>query len=251
MKYLIGLKFERLTVIKKVKPIIKNWSTFLCKCDCGKKIKALGYLLKAGRKKSCGCLWQDKFKFKKTLPDLIAGGKFNNLTVISFVNKKSDGTFNYKCKCDCGKEVIVSSKSLLSNNNKSCGCLKFLTKEEAIKNNAKKIYTKIYDDGDISFEEFLILSQNPCYYCGTLLSNSFNMYKHKSGNKKNTSTQFVKDNGAFNYNGLDRVNNNIGHFKNNVVSCCKTCNFMKRNKSKNDFLNHVKLIYNYHLKFKK
>lgn len=44
------------------------------------------------------------------------------------------------------------------------------------------------------------------------------------------------------YNGIDRVNNDIGYLIENCVSCCKVCNFMKRSMSKNDFINHVNKI---------
>ena len=30
----------------------------------------------------------------------------------------------WRCKCDCGKEVIVQSSNLINGNTKSCGCLK-------------------------------------------------------------------------------------------------------------------------------
>src|SRR5207244_1875549 len=34
-------------------------------------------------------------------------------------------------------------------------------------------------------------------------------------------------NGAFTYNGLDRLDGVKGYVKHNVVSCCSTCNWMK------------------------
>ena len=39
--------------------------------------------------------------------------------------------------------------------------------------------------------------------------------------------------------GLDRVNNNKGYQKNNVVPCCSTCNMMKRCLGVTDWLDHM------------
>lgn len=51
---MIGLKFARLTVIKRdSKPSGRH---YLCRCDCGKEVVVLGALLRSGGRKSCGCL---------------------------------------------------------------------------------------------------------------------------------------------------------------------------------------------------
>lgn len=51
---MIGLKFARLTVIKRdSKPRGRH---YLCRCDCGKEVVVLGALLRSGGRKSCGCL---------------------------------------------------------------------------------------------------------------------------------------------------------------------------------------------------
>ena len=60
--------------------------------------------------------------------------KFNNLTVIDTAYEKeyvSRGKLYrrvfWKCKCDCGNEIIVSSSDLKSGNTKSCGCMRILS----------------------------------------------------------------------------------------------------------------------------
>ena len=54
----------------------------------------------------------------------LIGSRFDRLIVVSDTNNRtSDGCVLWKCKCDCGNEVIVKSQSLLSGNTKSCGCL--------------------------------------------------------------------------------------------------------------------------------
>src|SRR5579859_8026982 len=52
----------------------------------------------------------------------LVGQKFNMLTVISSAPKiKKDNAWN--CRCDCGKIIIVRTKTLTCNEQKSCGCL--------------------------------------------------------------------------------------------------------------------------------
>lgn len=59
----------------------------------------------------------------------LVGKKFDRLTVIEDVGKIIVDNSNIKrscvkCKCDCGKEVIVKKTLLTHNKVKSCGCLK-------------------------------------------------------------------------------------------------------------------------------
>jgi hypothetical protein len=52
------------------------------------------------------------------------GDHFGRLEVLSPSINVSTGHCLWKCKCQCGKETIVSSSSLTTGNTKSCGCLK-------------------------------------------------------------------------------------------------------------------------------
>lgn len=42
--------------------------------------------------------------------------------------------------------------------------------------------------------------------------------------------------------GLDRINNDAGYEMNNVVPCCKVCNYMKADMSQDEFRAHVRSI---------
>lgn len=68
---LIGQRFGKLTVIKRLENNYHGNTTWLCKCDCGNEIKVLGYRLTTGQTKSCGCL-KSKYKGKqKRIRDII------------------------------------------------------------------------------------------------------------------------------------------------------------------------------------
>lgn len=60
MSDLIGKRFGQLTVLKRM--VSNKWRQFcwLCRCDCGKEKIIIGYNLKSGTTKSCGCLHKEK-----------------------------------------------------------------------------------------------------------------------------------------------------------------------------------------------
>lgn len=86
-----------------------------CQCDCGNICMASIGSLRAGYKKSCGCLSHPPLK------DFV-GKRFGSLTVTEYAGKR-DGMHRWKCVCNCGKETIVGQTLLQSGKTKSCGCL--------------------------------------------------------------------------------------------------------------------------------
>ncbi|KKL97903.1 hypothetical protein LCGC14_1829790 [marine sediment metagenome] len=56
MNNLIGQKFGRLTVLKRMDNDKHRNSMWLCRCDCGKEKIICGYDLKRGHTQGCGCL---------------------------------------------------------------------------------------------------------------------------------------------------------------------------------------------------
>ncbi len=73
-------------------------------------------------------------------------------------------------------------------------------------------------DFHVSKSIFNQIRQNECYLCG----------------KPSSQTH---------YNGIDRVNNNLGYVKGNIDSCCGTCNFIKRDQSLKDMIFQCKNIF--------
>lgn len=99
---------------------------------------------------------------------------------------------------------------------------------------AKGIYRRKYRDrnpGDLTFEDFLVLTQQPCFYCNAPPSNAYNEFKHARSALPETIA-----NGTYRYNGLDRVDNAKGHDLDNLVPCCSMCNFAKRHHSQEHFM---------------
>ena len=106
---LTGQKFYEWTVIKKADPSPSGRTRWLCRCSCGKIGIVGAYDLKNGKHRSCG---HDRKHNIKNLANQV----FGELTAIEYA-----GNGKWKCKCSCGKEVIVSGYDLTSGHTKSCG----------------------------------------------------------------------------------------------------------------------------------
>ncbi|MGN0965617.1 MAG: hypothetical protein ACI4O6_09695 [Dysosmobacter sp.] len=50
------------------------------------------------------------------------GARFGRLTVIAPTEQRNRGTIVWRCRCDCGKEVLVDSRKLSAGAVRSCGC---------------------------------------------------------------------------------------------------------------------------------
>ena len=75
------------------------------------------------------------------MPDEMIGTKFGRLTVLEQAGVNKHRSRLWKCVCDCGSEVVVSTPSLRSGNTKSCGCLhKDSMKEAGAKHRAHNLY---------------------------------------------------------------------------------------------------------------
>lgn len=54
----------------------------------------------------------------------ISGQKYGRLTALEYVGKNDKGRTVWRCRCDCGATLLVTSNSLRRNNTRSCGCFK-------------------------------------------------------------------------------------------------------------------------------
>lgn len=172
-------------------------------------------------------------------PINLTGQKFGKLTVIEEAYRKKN--VYWKCLCDCGTETIVIGSGLRNGHTTSCGCNKIdgaiktarkMLSEDPRITSAKNVYGNHYKDGNITFEQFIELSQMDCYYCSNKSENS-NIYNRYKGKRK-TVLQDISV-GNFYYNGLDRLDNSKLHDLDNVVPCCKWCNAAKLKRTSFEF----------------
>ncbi len=180
------------------------------------------------------------------------GLKFGKLTVLEKLPERNlSGRILYKCICDCGKDHNATGDILRSGRCKSCGCNRFLClPPNKLKDRNKAIWKYLYQstiikrnkkfkiNTDINLEEFILISKNSCFYCGLYESN-FMKDRKKINKIDRTSETIVR------YNGIDRVNSNLGYVKNNIVTCCKYCNTAKNTMTQEDFFTFIKRLYEY------
>ena len=87
LKDLTGLRFGRLTVLKKDSVNKYGQTIWIAKCDCKNIVKTLGNALKNGFTKSCGCYKKERVSANNTSRALPFGeGCFNHL----FKNYKNE-----------------------------------------------------------------------------------------------------------------------------------------------------------------
>ena len=174
------------------------------------------------------------------------GERYSRLIITRFSHLEKRNS-HWFCKCDCGNTIVVRLSSLRNKNTQSCGCLqkeiatqhkinenkgRALPLGEAAKRSLYRIYIRNSKKRGVSFnlnfDEFIKLTNGNCYYCNV------------APGQLHTKPDF---NGSHQYNGIDRVDNNLGYTKINSVSCCSFCNRAKGVLSENEFLNRIAKIY--------
>lgn len=123
-KDLTGQRFGMLTALGRAQSI-NGRTTWLCKCDCGNFKIAQTDLLVRGATKSCGCLIK---RYKDFRAEDLTGRRFGRLVAVEeverdYMNRVVSNAL-WRCRCDCGQEIITLAGSLKAGKTRSCGCLR-------------------------------------------------------------------------------------------------------------------------------
>lgn len=112
MENLIGSEFGKWKVIgMDTKKYNTRGTRYICECECGTIKSVRATYLRTGKSTSCGC--------SKKID--LSGQKFGKLTVLeTLYNYNGKNRATYKCKCECGNIVYISSNSI--HRQQSCGC---------------------------------------------------------------------------------------------------------------------------------
>lgn len=171
---------------------------------------------------------QSAAKFSKTDKKYV-NKKFGIIKVIKLSHVKNNRRF-YDILClNCNTYSKLRSDNILRKNRVCCTNCKNIVQSEISQNKYSKLrkYRKIYNsyknnaksrniNFEINLEKTIKLVDSNCFYCNDETSK-----------------------------GIDRFNNKLGYTNENVVPCCKNCNFMKNNLTINDFLQHIEKIYKF------
>ena len=188
-----------------------------------------------------------------------SGKRYGKLLVQDYFYKNKD--LYYNCICDCGNKSEVRQDCFERKVGpiRSCGCLRKLTMKsnqligadkrwlggnKAAKRALKQYYKAnakrrghIFDLND---DEFYTLVQGNCHYCGIPPNTEQKIYKSK----------IDKIYESYIYNGIDRINSELGYTMDNCQTCCVHCNRAKQDMTNDEFLKLIKKIYDNHIAYK-
>lgn len=162
----------------------------------------------------------------------LVGQKFDRLTVISRTDKNLQGNYSWLCRCNCGKEKIVSGSNLMTGHTKSCGCF---AKERLVKRSTKHGHRC----GDRTSMEYVVW-KNMIQRC---TNQKCRYYKYYGGRgitickRWKKFENFLKDMGEVpKDHQIDRIDNNKGYDKSNChwVTAKQNC----RNRRSNYLITH-------------
>jgi hypothetical protein len=219
-----GAVYGLLTVVRLSHKGKKGEAYWICVCACEERIEVIvrGSHLTDGQTRSCGCI--------RRLNEV--GNTYGQLTVLRLASM-SEGAPRDKgywvCCCTCTeREIVVSGHDLRSGHTTSCGCSRIHKDRDKIARNCiiKQGKANARSRGigwDLTDEECRILFEAPCFYCAAA----------------GTNTRRAKGKGyedVYRYSGIDRVDNDQGYHRTNVVPCCIICNRAKMDLTFEDFI---------------
>jgi hypothetical protein len=165
----------------------------------------------------------------------ILGQTFGRLTVVERASNDKHGDTYWFALCSCGnpRKKRIKGYALRAGLTVSCGCfqkeiagnMKRIASGECAFNQCLHNYQWGAKKRGISFEltkeQFRELTQGSCFYCGV------------------GPTQEIvvpSGNGSYKYNGIDRLNSNLGYAIENCVPACGVHNLMKLDMTVEQFL---------------
>lgn len=175
----------------------------------------------------------------------ISGQRYGRLIALVPTSLRTGVSIKWLCLCDCGHYTLASVQTLNAGRKQSCGCLRSETSRamaiarrlphgEAAFNHLLHGYkanaARRGHEWALTKETFRELTSLPCHYCGAIPAQV-------------SLPQGRTDTGSYIYNGIDRMDNDKGYTPDNVVPCCKECNFIKNNRDYKEFITWTKQVY--------
>jgi hypothetical protein len=102
--------------------------------------------------------------------------------------------------------------------------------ERYVMKRVKSDATRAGREFNLTLEQVEWLIHQPCHYCGAKNKNTINVRSKSKGK------YLIR---GYKYNGIDRVDNNIGYTPKNVVPCCHVCNRAKNSMPYEDFIDWI------------
>tara|TARA_Y100000114_G_C11764120_1_gene332398 strand:- start:72368 stop:73282 length:915 start_codon:yes stop_codon:yes gene_type:complete len=217
-----GFKSGKVTVLSfhswHVQPSGQRKSKWLCSCECGNEFVAMGSnLRKEGHTTSCGCevrkvlaRHRERVASGEWIPEKLNGKRYGRLTVVGFERweriAEDQQVSVWKCTCECGNEHITRRNNL--GEHSSCGCWfrekisASSTKHGMYGTPTHKSWTKMKERCYLStYEEKDYYQDRGITVCDRWLESFENFLEDMGERPEGTS--------------LDRINPNLGYYKEN------------------------------------
>jgi hypothetical protein len=231
----IGQQFGRYTVMDLGHGPLRSTGKLKCKCQCGSIRFVPARALANGWSKSCGCRTRDV----TTERNLKRGIKVPVGSVVGTLTVMSQDRRFVKCRCACGAQCEVRASTFAKAKARSCGCHvagNTLRKKRSDPKQAmfNIVYRHSYKsrafnsgiDFSINESDFRKITASSCAYCGSA-----------------PCTTVARGKSSFTYNGIDRLDPCKGYTLDNVVPCCKWCNYAKRLLPVSEFLTWARKVH--------
>jgi hypothetical protein len=206
---LTGQKFGRLTAMR-FKGREGTKTLWECVCECGNSYTTAANYLRTGDTKSCGCLMQSGVNKLD-----ITGEVYGQLTAISNTGKQNaNGCYIWNFKCSCG-ELLEREIGNLRHRRESAKCdvcnsiatsgrmaTHRTPKGDKVYTSWRKIKERCFNPNDKSYKDYGAVGITLC----DEWREDFTAFRDHIG-------QPPKDGKRY---SVDRIDNNIGYFPNNV-----------------------------------
>lgn len=152
------------------------------------------------------------------------------------------------CRCKCGLEKRFWKISAISRQ-KTCGCgtdeagltakqrRSMLSRMQGYKAGAKVRGL----EWKLSYAQFVKVATGSCFYCG-VGAKTWDCVSNAPSVQKGSPNIKPQDY-EIKFNGVDRLDSNVGYLSQNVVSCCVSCNRSKSDMTLDEFKSHVERMY--------
>lgn len=152
------------------------------------------------------------------------------------------------CKCTCGNEKVFWKYSSITKQD-TCGCGTDAVGLTAKQRRSVNSRMQGYKNGakkrgfvwELTYEDFVKITQQNCFYCGSdakewdCITNAPSLQK----DSPNVNPQDYK----IKFSGVDRLNSSEGYTLDNCVPCCTYCNRAKSDLNLSEFKDHVRKMY--------